>query len=283
MPAQPLTQSQKADAERLKRLFSRWQAERRKDGLPTSQEVVGGMLDLTQSGLSQYLNGRIPLNVAIVVKLASLLGCQPEEISPAIAEEIRALTSLTDAGNTHSHISASAESTKTGQNRGLFEESTEAAGNSIDATDKLKNVAAPPPEHRLIPVLTYMQAGKMIEVADPYSLGGVSATVSTHLELSGRAFGLLIEGDSMLPEYREGELVVIDPEETPFPGEMVLALVRGETVFRKYRETGTDAKGVLNFELVPLNDDFPTLHSERDHMQVIGVMVEHRKYRRRTR
>jgi hypothetical protein len=35
------------------------------------------------------------------------------------------------------------------------------------------------------------------------------------------------------------------------------------------------------FELVPLNDDYPTMRSDTEHLIVIGVVTEHRKKLRR--
>lgn len=90
MPALPLTPAQLADASRLKALYEEWKADRRARGESASQEVVAGLLGFsTQSSVSQYLNGRIPLNVNALVKFAALLQRQPEEISPDLAREIQ--------------------------------------------------------------------------------------------------------------------------------------------------------------------------------------------------
>lgn len=37
----------------------------------------------------------------------------------------------------------------------------------------------------------------------------------------------------------------------------------------------------LDFELVPLNSDYPTLSSENTPLMIIGTMIEHRIYRRK--
>ncbi|CAB3729078.1 HTH-type transcriptional regulator PrtR [Achromobacter piechaudii] len=90
MPAQPLTPAQLADAARLKSLFLEWKEDRRARGEPASQETVAALLGFnTQSSVSQYLNGRIPLNVNALVKFAALLGKQPEDISIDLAKEIQ--------------------------------------------------------------------------------------------------------------------------------------------------------------------------------------------------
>src|SRR5437764_356058 len=87
MPAQPLTPEQLADAARLKHLFSTWQKGRREAKLPSSQEALSDLLGFNQSAVSQYLNGRIPLNVDAATKFASLLNCSIADFSPDLAAQ----------------------------------------------------------------------------------------------------------------------------------------------------------------------------------------------------
>ena len=86
----------------------------------------------------------------------------------------------------------------------------------------------------------------------------------------------------MLPDYRPGDRVIIDPEVTPTPGDCVVAKNgEDEATFKKYRPRGLDQAGNMVFELVPLNDDYPIIRSDATPVRIIGTMVEHRKYRRR--
>lgn len=97
----------------------------------------------------------------------------------------------------------------------------------------------------------------------------------TDAALQGPAFALEIEGDSMAPQFRTGDRVVIDEGQTPEPGDYVAALMHESVVlFRRYRLRGP------GFELVPENPDWDIV-SSADGVRVIGVMVEHRRYRRR--
>ncbi|WP_313302188.1 helix-turn-helix transcriptional regulator [Diaphorobacter sp.] len=52
-----------------------------------SQDAASGMLRFGQSALSQYLNGRIPLNAQAAAKFAKLLNCRMQDFSPSIAQE----------------------------------------------------------------------------------------------------------------------------------------------------------------------------------------------------
>ncbi|MDO8065601.1 S24 family peptidase [Janthinobacterium sp. SUN206] len=87
MPALPLSSEQLADAAKLKNLFKEWQHSRKENNLPHSQETAASALGFGQSALTQYLNGRIPLNVTAGIKFANLLGVALTEFSPALAEE----------------------------------------------------------------------------------------------------------------------------------------------------------------------------------------------------
>jgi SOS-response transcriptional repressor LexA len=135
---------------------------------------------------------------------------------------------------------------------------------------------------RAIPVISAIQAGALKEITEPYELGDGYATIYTDDDYSKWAFGLDIEGDSMLPEFREGDRVIIEPEWEPRPGEFVAAKNgKDEATFKKYRPRGTDKNGNIIFELAPLNDDYPTLRSDVTPLIIIGVMAEHRRKTRR--
>ncbi|MDE2398616.1 MAG: S24 family peptidase [Burkholderiales bacterium] len=52
----------------------------------------------------------------------------------------------------------------------------------------------------------------------------------------GEPFALRVLGDSMEPEFREGEIIVIEPEGLAHDGSFVLAWHRDEWIFRQLRE-----------------------------------------------
>lgn len=93
MPALPLNPEQQQDANRLKIEFTKWQEGQRGKKQPWSQDHASEALQFGQSALSQYLNGRIPLNVDAAAKMSNLLGVRVEVFSPSIAREIAALNS----------------------------------------------------------------------------------------------------------------------------------------------------------------------------------------------
>ncbi|WP_372372507.1 LexA family protein [Alcaligenes faecalis] len=105
----------------------------------------------------------------------------------------------------------------------------------------------------------------------------------TDLCLSERSFALQIKGDSMLPDFKEGDRIIVDCELTPRPGDYVVAKnSEEEATFKKYRLLCIDEGGQEIFELVPLNEDYPSIRSDQHAIEIIGTMVEHRKYYRRS-
>lgn len=145
------------------------------------------------------------------------------------------------------------------------------------------NVAPAAPATRVIPVINYVQAGDPKEIVDDYAPGMGFDQITTDLELGPHAFALVIKGNSMEPDFKEGDKVIIDPSVEPQPGDFVVAKCpTQEATFKKYRPRGINENGVEVFELVPLNDDYPILKSnDKYHCFIVGTMVEHRRYRRR--
>lgn len=135
-----------------------------------------------------------------------------------------------------------------------------------------------------IPLLSFVQAGELTDVGH-LSADNFSDFMYVSEELPDDCFGLVVSGRSMEPDFREGDKLVIDPNLGPMPGDFVVA--RGEGfdgnnfTFKKYRPRGIDDNGNDYFELVPLNEDYPSIYSNRTPCQIVGVMIQHiRDYRR---
>lgn len=129
---------------------------------------------------------------------------------------------------------------------------------------------------RKIPVLDYVQAGLFHDVA----YDGINPRGETYTTYIGakpeEVFSLIIEGLSMAPDFMPGDKIVVDASLSPQPGSFVIAQNgQIETTFKKYRVTGYDEYGREQFELVPLNPDFPVISSREHNISIIGVMVRH--------
>ena len=49
----------------------------------------------------------------------------------------------------------------------------------------------------------------------------------------GESYALMVLGDSMLPEFEEGEIIVIEPDGLAHDGSFVIAMHNGEHIFRQ--------------------------------------------------
>ncbi|MGC3963860.1 MAG: S24 family peptidase [Rhodocyclaceae bacterium] len=153
-----------------------------------------------------------------------------------------------------------------------------------DSEAGLTNVVPTDIGARQIPLINYVQACQVAETLAAYTVGTASAAeyLLPDRDLSTFAFALEIKGNSMHPEFKEGDRVIIDPAIEPQPGDYVVAKNgKNEATFKKYRPRGLNDRGDAVFELVPLNDDYPLLRSDRESITIIGTMVEHRRYRAR--
>lgn len=145
--------------------------------------------------------------------------------------------------------------------------------------ENFSNAKIAPIGGKRVPLISSIQAGVWTEIVDNFQPGDAEEWLLTDDRHSANTFALTIEGDSMLPEFRPGDRVIIDPEIYPRPGSFVAAKNgKEEATFKKFRPRGVNEHGNDVFELVPLNEDFPTIRSDREPIRIIGTMVEHRRY-----
>lgn len=74
-------------------------------------------------------------------------------------------------------------------------------------------------------------------VSDPRRVVPI-ATSSGDACSGAESFALMVLGEAMLPEFEEGEVIVIEPEGLATDGSFVLALVNDEWIFRQLRAAG---------------------------------------------
>ncbi len=149
------------------------------------------------------------------------------------------------------------------------------SGEGVMTPDEAAMLAQLPRGIRRYPVLTSSQAVARSEAVE--GLESLGTEVSAN-DASVHAFFLQLAGNSMTPEFREGDRVLIDPGIKPQPGDYVAAQVGNtEALFRKYRLHGNDRLGNEVFELIPLNQDHPVVRSDEHGLSVIGTMLELRR------
>ena len=129
---------------------------------------------------------------------------------------------------------------------------------------------------RRIPVLDFVQAGQWREVV----YDGVIPLNYTYTDYSGSepdaVISVIVDGLSMVPDFKPGDMLIVDTSKSPNPGSYVIAQNGDHKVtFKKYRVTGYDEHGREEFELIPINPDFPVLSSTQHQIGIIGVVVRH--------
>ena len=142
-----------------------------------------------------------------------------------------------------------------------------------------------------IPLITFAQAGFLTDngqLRDPNLCIEHGDYILVDGDMPNGTIAVTIEGDSMEPEFKEGDIILIDPNLSPQPGDYVIAKRvcpysdSVESTFKKYRPRQYDENGNLEYDLVPINPDYPTLNSKRDQLTIVGILIEHhRKFRRR--
>lgn len=90
MKKRPLTDEEKAECSKLKAIYI---SKRRELGL--TQEALAQDLEMSQAGLSMYLNGVNALNMEFAIKISRALRVPIDEFSPRIAQELNAPGGLT--------------------------------------------------------------------------------------------------------------------------------------------------------------------------------------------
>jgi repressor LexA len=117
-----------------------------------------------------------------------------------------------------------------------------------------------------LPLLGRVAAGSPIEAIT------ASETIFVPEDMVGRrdTYVLQVKGDSMIDEQiRDGDFVIVENRRTARDGEMVIALVDGDsaTLKKLYREGGG------TFRLQPANARLKPIYVDQDRLRVQGVVI----------
>jgi len=99
-------------------------------------------------------------------------------------------------------------------------------------------VVAGPPIRGFVPLISWVQAGEWCEAIDNYQPGDGEEMIPCPFEHGPNAFCLKINGPSMEPEYRDGEVICVDPSVEPRHGHDVVARTAdGSVTFKRLQIT----------------------------------------------
>ncbi|MBB5349071.1 hypothetical protein JWG42_10415 [Desulfoprunum benzoelyticum] len=124
---------------------------------------------------------------------------------------------------------------------------------------------------KMVPVISWVQAGDWHEVDDPYPPGYAEQWVQTFETNHPNAFVLTVVGHSMQPEFTKGDIIIIDPGLEPVSGDYVIARNREDATFKQLIRDGAS---VL---LKPANDRYPIKDITGQPVKIVGVVVGKQK------
>jgi phage repressor protein C with HTH and peptisase S24 domain len=147
----------------------------------------------------------------------------------------------------------------------------EASGASVEEfSDLLSGRKGQPPKRRQIPLIGFAQAGKGGYFDDSgFPIGGSWDEIEAPGIIDQNAYAVEIQGDSMLPVYREGDIVIVSPSTSIRKGDRVIAKTSDGQVMAKILQRQS-AKTV---ELASFNPEHETKSLEMKDIDWIARIV----------
>lgn len=125
-----------------------------------------------------------------------------------------------------------------------------------------------------IPLISAVQAGNPTDHGDPC----YDEFIEVYGQLSSDCYALRVAGDSMSPLMDNGDIVIVDPNRWPKPGDCIVARSElenlAEATVKRYYPIGFDESGREIFEARPFNEMYPTMHSVNQKLQIVGTVCK---------
>jgi len=131
-----------------------------------------------------------------------------------------------------------------------------------------KVIREAPASYNRIPLLTWVQAGGFGSGADQYPYPGVSSEY-VETDLQGKyLFAMRVKGNSMEPLFFDSEILIVDPETQPRPGDYVVVKNDDaeEATFKQLKKY----RGM--WVLHPLNPNYEDIEMTKE-MRVVGKVI----------
>lgn len=182
-------------------------------------------------------------------------------------EAAKSMRKVTGQSNLAKLLNQSPQAIKNWENRGVSQSGARIAQKLIGCDSnwllegvgqmvsghEVDNISAGPMIRGTVPLISNVQAGMYTEFVDnlhPPDEG--YEQIPTTVPVNRYTFALRVHGDSMEPEFKEGMLLVVEPELDPQPGDYVIAKNGSEeTTFKQLTKDGAD------WYLKPLNERYP--------------------------
>lgn len=189
-----------------------------------------------KSMMHQHLVGSRPISLAAASAYAKALNCHIRDFSQRLDNAVKNAT-----------------------DKGLVL--------GVQSFQNTNNTAPGPGIRGKIPVISWVQAGEMMETVDLYAPGYADEWVDTTTPINRHTYALRVLGDSMEPDFPSGMLIVVEPELSPESHDFVIAKIGDSTTFKQLIKDGPD------WYLKPLNSRYP-VRTIDDSVRIIGVIRE---------
>lgn len=191
----------------LRKIYAQRKKEAKEQGVKLNQDAVAEKCGWAgQSAVSQYMSGRMPLNLDALLKLSKALRFSPRDVSPRLAADI---PTVYLAESPREYIANESNAHPIGYTR------------------------------TQLPVIGQASAGRLQELIENQE---ISEWVAAPGATGPQAFALRIEGISMEPSFRDGEKVIIDPDLDWCIGDYVFArqISTNTGTFKQIKREGDD-------------------------------------------
>jgi len=127
-------------------------------------------------------------------------------------------------------------------------------------------------QRRRIPIISWVTAGQWQAVCDNFQPGDADDWIDTEIK-GACVFALKIKGDSMEPEFQEGEIIIVNPHVEALPGDFVIVKNdEEEATFKQLKRYGEMT--ILH----PLNAKYADIEIKKgQRYHIIGKVVEKKK------
>lgn len=127
-----------------------------------------------------------------------------------------------------------------------------------------------------VPLISWVQAGNWCESPDNFSPGDAEDWIDCSFPHSSSTYCLRVVGQSMFPDYREGEIIFVDPEIVEEHGDdVVVRTLDNKHTFKRLQIT-PDGKYLL-----AVNPDHPErIMRIPDETRICGVVIASQQSRR---
>jgi SOS-response transcriptional repressor LexA len=125
--------------------------------------------------------------------------------------------------------------------------------------------------HGKVPVVSWVTAGSWKDISDAFEPGDADEWIDSDVK-GKNVFALRVTGDSMEPEFKDGEIITVNPHLETLPNDYIVVKDREEqATFKQLKKYGS------RLVLHPLNPNYQDQEVKRGEFKIIGKVVKKEK------